>query len=207
MVVSGLELRQFQADRVEDSRTMDIQSEGHCRMTAEHVHPVGVVAIGRNEGERLQRCLRSIAGKVQAIVYVDSGSTDDSVDFARSVGAEVVELDLFKPFTAARARNAGIARLRELNHDLELVQVVDGDCEIMDGWLERAVRELNENADVAVVCGRRRERFPEASVYNKLCDMEWNTPIGEAEACGGDALIRLPAFRQVGGCDELILAG
>jgi hypothetical protein len=37
--------------------------------------------------------------------------------------------------------------------------------------------------------------------------MEWNTPIGEAKACGGDAMIRVAAFEQVGGYDPGVIAG
>ena len=170
---------------------------------------IGVVAIGRNEGERLRRCLESVKDLVAATVYVDSGSSDGSVDLARSLGVEVVSLDMSIPFTAARSRNAGARRLFELRPNIEFLHVVDGDCEIVSGWLERALQEMHApaNANVAIICGRRRERHPEASVYNRLIDMEWNTPVGEAEACGGDALIRATAFRQVGGYDESIIAG
>jgi len=168
---------------------------------------VGVVAIGRNEGERLRNCLASVLGAGRTVVYVDSGSTDDSVAWARSQGAEVVELDLSIPFTAARARNAGLDRLAAVAPDLEYVQFADGDCELVRGWIERAEHELVSDPKLAVVCGRRRERHPEASLYNRLCDMEWNTPIGPAKACGGDALMRVSAFREVGGFDPGLIAG
>lgn len=72
----------------------------------------GVVVIGRNEGERLRQCLRSLLPTVVA-VYVDSGSTDGSAKWARDNGAEVVDLDASVPFTAARVRNAGFQRLPE----------------------------------------------------------------------------------------------
>ena len=168
---------------------------------------LGVVVIGRNEGERLRACLQSVMSRASLVVYVDSGSTDGSVALARSMGAEVVELDLQLPFTAARARNAGAAKLLERLPNIEFIQVVDGDCEIVDGWLERAIAEMRSHEKAAVVCGRRRERNPEASIYNRLCDLEWNTPVGEADSCGGDALIRTSAFREVGGYDESIIAG
>src|SRR5262249_39178288 len=91
--------------------------------------------------------------------------------------------------------------------DVEYVQFIDGDCEIDPGWMDRARQELDARAEVAVVCGRRRERFPEASVYNRLADMEWNTPVGEAEACSGDSPMRAQAFRGVGGFRDDIVAG
>jgi GT2 family glycosyltransferase len=169
--------------------------------------PLGVVVIGRNEGERLRRCLASLEGRAARVVYVDSGSTDGSVALAEGMGADVVVLDAAVPFTAARARNVGIERLARVAPELELVQLVDGDCEVVEGWLERATRAIEEDPRLAVVCGRRRERHPEASVYNRLCDFEWNTPIGPADACGGDALMRARALREVGGYDDALIAG
>lgn len=168
---------------------------------------IGVVAIGRNEGERLRRCLESLVGSVECLVYVDSGSTDDSVAMAQAKGAVVVELERDIPFTAARARNAGFARLREMNAGIELVQFVDGDCEVVSGWLPAAEEAILADPQVAVVCGRRRERFPDASIYNRLCDIEWDTPVGLANACGGDALMRVEPIRQVGGYNPDLIAG
>lgn len=168
---------------------------------------VGLVAIGRNEGQRLRQCLESVRGKAETVVYVDSGSTDGSVELARSLGISVVELDLSVPFTAARARNTGLAHLLDLNPQIEYVQFVDGDCEVVADWLDRAQKVLDTNPEVVVVCGRRRERFPQASIYNRLCDIEWDTPIGEAKACGGDAMMRVAALQQVGGYNPTLIAG
>ncbi|CAM9160630.1 unnamed protein product [Discosporangium mesarthrocarpum] len=167
---------------------------------------IGVVAIGRNEGDRLRACLESARRDCEAVVYVDSGSSDDSVAMARSLGAEVVDLDLSIPFTAARARNAGFERLCREWPDLAYVQFVDGDCELEAGWIGAAAEVLDADG-WAVVCGRRRERHPEASIYNRLCDMEWDTPIGPAAACGGDAMMRVDVLQQVGGFSEDLIAG
>ncbi|MCV3273801.1 glycosyltransferase family 2 protein [Roseobacter sinensis] len=166
---------------------------------------VGAVVIGRNEGERLLRCLHALLGS-GPIVYVDSGSTDDSVSAAQALGVAVVQLETDVPFTAARARNAGLARLTR-DHDVDLVQFVDGDCEVQAGWLPEATAFLAAHPDVAVVAGRRRERFPQATLYNRLIDLEWDTPVGEAKACGGDALMRVEAVQQVGGYNGALIAG
>ena len=168
---------------------------------------VGGVAIGRNEGPRLKSCLESMAGRVHTLVYVDSGSSDGSRELARELGAELVDLDLSVPFTAARARNAGFARLKEAAPSIHYVQFVDGDCEVVDAWLDRGRQRLEERKELAAVCGRRRERHPEASMYNRLCDLEWDTPIGDALACGGDAMMRASAFTEVGGFDPTLIAG
>jgi glycosyltransferase involved in cell wall biosynthesis len=168
---------------------------------------VGVVAIGRNEGERLLRCLQSLEPASRPTVYVDSGSTDGSPEVAASLGAEVVPLDLSIPFTAARARNAGLERLLKIAPDMEQVQFIDGDCEVDPGWLPAGTAALDAEPDVVVVCGRRREKHPEASVYNRLCDLEWDTPVGEAQACGGDALMRVAAVKAAGGYRDDLIAG
>ncbi len=168
---------------------------------------VGVVAIGRNEGDRLRKCLMSVVDIAGKVVYVDSGSTDASVEMARGLGIEVIELDMSIPFTAARARNEGFRRLREMMPDVGYVQFVDGDCEVVPGWVKQASQFLDENVDVVVVCGRRRERFPDRSIYNMMCDIEWDTPVGEAKACGGDAMMRADALDQVGGYRDDLIAG
>ncbi|PNW65191.1 UNVERIFIED_CONTAM: glycosyl transferase, partial [Euhalothece sp. KZN 001] len=168
---------------------------------------IGVVVIGRNEGERLIRCFQSLQKSVSAIVYVDSGSTDGSVEEARKRNIEVVVLDTSIPFTAARARNTGFDALLDRFPHLDFVQFVDGDCEVVSGWLEAASNYLVNHSQIAVVCGRRRERFPEKSIYNRLCDLEWDTPVGEAKACGGDAMMRVVAFQEVKGFNSNLIAG
>ncbi|OIQ30565.1 MAG: glycosyl transferase [Alphaproteobacteria bacterium MedPE-SWcel] len=171
--------------------------------------PIDAVVIGRNEGARLMACLDSLKGQVRRIIYVDSGSTDGSVEAARSRGADVVALDMSRPFTAARARNAGLARIRDTTQPEQdpLVQFIDGDCILAADWVPRAAAFLAAHPGVAVVCGRRREQNPDASVYNQLCDSEWNTPLGETLACGGDALMRRAAVEAVGGYRETLIAG
>lgn len=176
-------------------------------MSKAPLHQIAVVVIGRNEGEGLRRCLGSIDERVGEIVYVDSGSTDGSVALAQSMGAHVVELEAAVPFTAARARNIGIAHAGRLSSEVAFVQVVDGDCELIATWLERALEVISQHPKTAIVCGRRRERFPHTSIYNRLTDMEWDTPVGEATGCGGDTLLRLEAFEEVSGYNASLIAG
>ncbi len=164
------------------------------------------VTIGRNEGGRLKSCLRALS-TAAAIVYVDSGSLDGSVRLARESGVDAIELDTSVPFTAARARNAGFRRLREIAPELAYVQFVDGDCELNRQWPEQAVAYLNAHTDVAAVCGRRRERFPEKSIYNWLCDVEWDAPTGEVRAFYGDVMVRVTALEAVGGYRDDVIAG
>ncbi|RCW88245.1 glycosyltransferase [Paracoccus lutimaris] len=166
---------------------------------------LGAVVIGRNEGDRLKACLRSLVPLCARVVYVDSGSGDDSVAFARGLGVTVVELDTSTPFTAARARNAGFEALLA-GGELDLVQFVDGDCKVEPGWLEAGVTALAERPDLGLVTGWRSEIHPLASVYNQMCQVEWRRPAGPISACGGDMMVRVAGFRKAGGFDPTVIA-
>ncbi|MEM9781768.1 MAG: glycosyltransferase [Pseudomonadota bacterium] len=173
--------------------------------TAQGATRAAAVVIGRNEGVRLIACLESLSGRCAPLVYVDSGSSDDSVAAAAARGAEVVALDMNKPFTAARARNAGLARIGA--DAAPYVQFVDGDCIVELGWIETAADFLDDRSDVAAVAGRLTERFPEATVYNRLCAIEWQAEPGASDATGGIAMMRRHALAEAGGFNETMIAG
>ncbi|WP_242523547.1 glycosyltransferase [Microbulbifer salipaludis] len=201
-----------------------------ANLRVEKMLALGFVVIGRNEGERLRRCLESILEQSIAlrremlgsesdsdesvsdliltpIVYVDSGSDDGSVDCAKNLGCDVVQLAATRPFTAARARNAGLERLIEISPAVEFVQFIDGDCSLQPGWLSKAIAFSSVNPEAAIVCGRRREVYPQKTVYNALCDIEWDTPIGESNACGGDFFARRIAIESVQAFNSDMIAG
>ena len=168
------------------------------------LNDVGIVVIGRNEGSRLHRSLTSAIRRVAKVVYVDSGSTDKSIEVAVSMGVDVVRLDESIPFSSPRARNAGFERLIRIDPNILYVQFVDGDCEIMDGWIDYARDKIANRSDVAIVFGRRRERFPRASVYNQLCDIEWDL-VGRQKGYAGDFMTKTKVFKEVGGFNPSII--
>lgn len=167
---------------------------------------LGAVAIGRNEGSRLKACLRSLVSVCDRIVYVDSGSSDDSMVFARSLGVIVVELDKTQPFTAARARNAGFEKLMTEENPPEFVQFVDGDCRVESGWLEAGLAALEGDASLGLVTGWRSEIYPDASVYNAMFQIDWHRPAGSIATCGGDMMIRTKAYCEIGGFNPRVIA-
>lgn len=191
--------------RVDDMANATTDAEGNNAFACEN--DLGVVVIGRNEGERLKVCLRSVVGSARAVVYVDSGSTDSSVENAERLGAIVARLDRNQPFTAARARNRGLSVLLSHAQDLFAVQFVDGDCEIVPPWLETGLSYLATHPSVGAVAGQRKERFPERSVYNLLCDVEWRATPGPARYFGGDVMIRVAAIKAAGGYRDALIAG
>jgi len=175
-------------------------------MCALPIPGTAVVAIGRNEGERLRLSLASSRAVCATVVYVDSGSSDGSVELARSLGCTVQELASDRPFSAARARNEGFEKLMEIAPDIAFVQFLDGDCEMDSGWLSAGYAALAENPRVGLVRGNVAEMHPEASVYNRLCDLEWQQEPGEVAACGGRFLARASAFRAAGGFRDDVIA-
>jgi glycosyltransferase involved in cell wall biosynthesis len=169
------------------------------------VPDVSIVVIGRNEGLRLVKCFDSIErirleGFSIELIYVDSGSTDGSQKVATDRGAQVISLPQ-RPFTAARARNAGwrIARA-------PVILFLDGDTILQDGFVTAGISHFAD-ASIAVVWGHRREVNPNDSVYNRVLDLDWVHPTGFTNVCGGDALMRRSALLEVGGYDDTLIAG
>lgn len=170
---------------------------------------LGVVVIGRNEGELLARALGSIGTAADAVVYADSDSSDDSVDRVRREfpNVHVVRLDPSRAMTPARGRNEGMARLLEELPNVEFVQFLDGDCDLAADWLTTARKYLVNNPKVGLLCGRLRERERERNRYHRLADMEWAQPAGEVDDLGGIMMVRREVWEEVGGQNSGIAAG
>ena len=164
---------------------------------------LSVVVIGRNEGARLERCLRSIAqaarpGEVD-VIYVDSASVDGSPARAASMGAKSIRVQTSRP-TAALGRNAGWRAA-----SAEFVLFLDGDTILDPRFVMEALRHFDEKT--AIVWGHRREIDTGRSIYNRTLDLDWIYPPGITEFCGGDALMRRAVLQQVNGFDETLIAG
>jgi glycosyltransferase involved in cell wall biosynthesis len=166
---------------------------------------LSVVVIGRNEGERLVRCLESVAamnlqGAAAEIIYVDSNSTDASVERAHQLGAAVIQVNPARP-CAAVGRNAGWRAAKA-----GIVLFLDGDTILVPDFVDHAKGQFDD-ASVAVVFGDRRETNTNGSMYNRVLDLDWIVPPGPAEFCGGDALIRRDVLERIDGYDERLIAG
>lgn len=166
---------------------------------------LSIIVIGRNEGERLRSCLKSIrsAGNMPGsleLIYVDSNSTDNSPQLAAAFGANVIVLDSGKP-SAARARNAGWRAATA-----PFILFLDGDTILHPEFFGRAIEEFDDPR-VGVVWGHRRETRTQESIFNRILDLDWIYPPGLTEFCGGDALMRRAALEEAGGFDPDLIAG
>ena len=96
----------------------------------------------------------------------------------------------------------------EIEPTLDYVLFVDGNCEVAAGWVEKGAGFLDDHPDVAIVWGLRRERHPEKSLYNMLCDIEWRDfPSGDVNGCDGDIVARVAAIKQVKGYRSDLICG
>ena len=167
-------------------------------------HSLSIVVIGRNEGERLVRCLHSVAemrpiGDAPEIIYVDSASNDGSAERAARLGAKVISIAPERP-SAAAGRNAGWQSARG-----EIVLFLDGDMTLDAYFVQRSLGEFRDPG-VGVVFGDCRESDPQGSIYNRILDLDWIARIGSVEYCGGAALIRRELLERIGGYNELLIA-
>jgi len=114
--------------------------EGPARVT--------VVIAARNAAGTIEACLRSIAAAHPgtAIVVADDGSTDQTAQVARRLGARVVEASGAGP---SAARNQGVGAASS-----PLVAFTDADCTVEPGWLDALVEAL-DGEGVAAAGGRQ----------------------------------------------------
>jgi glycosyltransferase involved in cell wall biosynthesis len=184
-------------------RAFEGEAQSHYKAASQSV--LSVVVIGRNEGQRLARCLESIARvetvAVKEVIYVDSASTDGSAELASRYGALSIKVHSERP-TAALGRNTGW-RLAASN----LILFLDGDTVLHPGFPRVAVDALSMDESIAAVWGHRREMHPERSFFNRILDLDWVYPPGLTEFCGGDVLVRRAVLEETGGFDEALIAG
>jgi len=174
------------------------------------VGAMAAVVIGRNEGVGLDLSLKSVRAAGLPLVYADSGSNDGSPGRAKELGVPIVELDPRRPFSAARGRNEGLAEVLRRWPEVRYIMFLDGDCVLDPVFPTAAIRTFDENADCAIVVGHLAERFPDASIYNRLCAIEWRSPPGRIHnmnALGGIMAVRISAFQAVGRFNEDAIAG
>lgn len=167
---------------------------------------IGVIVIGRNEGRRLISCLESVCKESKQVIYVDSASSDESVQIAKKFGAHVIQRTAEEHLTAASARNQGFEALLSYFPHVQFVQFLDGDSELFPGWLEKAKEALHQENDAGIVCGNLHEKNAEASLYNRLCELEWKRESGPIRSSGGIFMIRTELFAKVQGFNPTVIA-
>lgn len=163
------------------------------------------MVIGRNEDAHLERCLRSVLDQDYAgpteVLYVDSQSTDRSLEIARSFPqVEVHVVDDPTP-NAAKGRNLGWNSTQAA-----LVQFVDGDSALTSDWTRHAVAAMQDDS-VGAVSGWFAERHPGGSIYNRVLGLDWSREEGEVDTFGGIVMVRRSCLEETGGFPEAAQTG
>jgi tetratricopeptide (TPR) repeat protein len=124
--------------------------------------------IVRNEAERLEPCLASVADFVDEMVVLDTGSSDATVAIAERCGAVVHQLSW--PGDFAPARNAALKHVRG-----DWVLVLDADEQLLAEARE-PLRQLMTQPDLLVVNLLRLERGARQSPYSRVSRLFRNHP-------------------------------
>lgn len=116
--------------------------------------------IVRNEAERLERCLASVAGFVDEMVLLDTGSSDATVAIAERCGAVVHQLPW--PGDFAPARNAALELVSG-----DWVLVLDADEQLLPE-ARQPLQQLIRDPDLLLVTLLRHERGARQSPYSSV---------------------------------------
>lgn len=162
---------------------------------------ISACLIVKNEEKRLARCLRSLVGVVDEIIVVDTGSTDASIEIARSFGAKVSNFPWVDDFSAARNR--------ALEHaSSDWVLSIDADEWLAAGATEPIREALARESAVAYrvtlvnhLDGDRREPESLTRLFRRRADIRFRGPIHEQVTESVAAIV------AGAGCEWLDLSG
>ena len=162
---------------------------------------VSIVVIARNEeghiGKSLGATVREASSVGGETVFVDSGSTDRTLDVALGFPVKAVKMDSSNLLTAAAARQVGF-----VNSTGEIVLFVDGDCVLAPGWAKSAVAALTNSRGIAGVRGRLDEVYlHEGNIVGGMENRFVDSPKHPVStlSVGGNAAFLRSALEEVGG--------
>ena len=153
---------------------------------------VTFVVIGRNEAKNLPRCFESIQMVCKNIIFIDSGSVDNSLEIAKNY--EIKKIIKYKANfpTPALSRCIGTEDITT-----EYIQFLDGDMSIDDSWINVGLSKLKKHPEIALVHGNKKHYINSESKYNIQTDnKDWQSPY-----LGGAFLIRSSVYHESGGFD------
>jgi len=172
----------------------------------QNVPCVSIIIIGKNEESNLGNCFRSVlemdypADRFE-VIYVDTGSTDRSLEIARKSNVRAVEEHAQFP-SPGLARNRGI---QEAQYDI--IHFIDGDMTIDSGYLRKAVSFLDTDR-IACVIGNVSERRSDRSFLARVLNYPWSIRrSGFVEAPGAGGTFLKGVLQMINGYNPLILKG
>lgn len=150
-----------------------------------------------NEAAHIGRLLDGISHqtiKNTQIILVDSGSTDQTVEIAKSRGVEIVTISP-EEFTFGRSLNAGIARAKS-----PLIVIASAHVyPVYPDWLEKLLEPLNDPA-IALVYGKQRgselSQFSEKQIFTHWYGEVTQNPQDQPFCNNANSAIRRSLWEQ-----------
>ena len=159
---------------------------------------VSIIIKTLNEEQRikatLESALRAVARTGGEVVLADSCSTDRTVEFAKPYPVRVVQL------AHAHERCCGAGPQLGYQHSRgEYIYILDGDMQIVDGFLDHALMFLALHPEVAGVGGRIVEQNSESMEYRERgLRAAASFEAGPVDRLDGGGLYRRRAIKETG---------
>lgn len=126
-----------------------------------------VIIIGRNEELHIERTLQSVLKGTSEIhdveiMYVDSASTDRTLEIAAAYPVKILKLKSYWPLSASAGRYVG-----SLNSNSQYILFIDGDTVLFKSWLKRGLQIMEDNSQIAGLAG----------MVHEICESDEGKPI------------------------------
>lgn len=166
---------------------------------------LSVVIIARNEEENIARAIESVLYGVRKwvpaqILLVDSASTDKTVEIASNYPIDIVRLKASWFLSASAGRYIGMH-----NTWGDLLLYMDGDMELVDGWLDKAIPFISHHPESAGIAGYRQDIDLQNEYTEKQNQVHDKEPV-EVKHFGGAALYRRSALEKIGGFNPYLIS-
>jgi glycosyltransferase involved in cell wall biosynthesis len=164
---------------------------------------LSVVLISKNQAWSIVRLMESVVRETASvpskeIILMDSASTDETVELAGAYPIRIFRLQPGQALSPAIGRYVGYQQARG-----QYVLFLDGDTELVEGWLRHALRVMRETPGAGAVTGHVIN-LPTAAVKEPLPllrKMEMRAPrevLWGSYGGGGAAMYRRAVLDEVG---------
>ena len=159
---------------------------------------VTIIIVGKNEDKILNRCFKSACSLTNNVIYVDSDSTDKSVEIAKSyTNIKIISLETKNYFhTASLARSIAAKEVKT-----KYIQFIDADMTLEKEWIIEAKNKLNSDNTLAAVVGYKKEYYSlDSNEYKLKKDKKEFFP----DYLSGAFMIKKQAYDKSKGFDPLV---
>jgi glycosyltransferase involved in cell wall biosynthesis len=183
-----------------------------ARRVEQRMCNVSIIVIGRNEAQRIERCLRSVFASMPSredceVIYVDSASEDETVAIASRFPIRILQLRQSWKLSPSAGRYIGYQHARG-----KYLLFVDGDSLLYKRWLVRACEFLGENPACGGVGGIMHQAYLSRSgnciaVAKNYFSQSPEEPVRAAVSLSGIAMYRRDAMEKAGTFNPFLTTG